>query len=80
MHKHGTLLHIAAAQGNLNCARVLLEYKADMKARVSGYRAVVQVYMYVYVNYFRFHRTEKETFHCITHVVGKLALGALKIM
>ena len=33
---NSTLLHLAAAEGRLNCVQVLLEHKANIRARVSG--------------------------------------------
>ena len=35
MHDGRTLLHVAAAEGRLNAARVLLQHKADVAAPVS---------------------------------------------
>ena len=35
MHEGRTMLHVAAAEGRVAPTRVLLEYKADVNARVS---------------------------------------------
>lgn len=35
MHEGKTMIHVAAAEGRVNPVKLLLEYKADINARVS---------------------------------------------